>query len=112
LLCAPQFAMPHAIFHGNRLGVGAAQKRLLIALSYRLGATLAAGAVAVPLEPIPGIDTLYDVGVPIVLIWYWFKFFRDARHLKSNPRLRPDHSKSRGTIDEEVPTQGSRRLQK
>src|ERR1700751_212350 len=28
-------------------------KRLLTALSYRLGATLAAGAVAVPLEPIP-----------------------------------------------------------
>jgi len=33
-------------------------KRLLTALSHRLGATLAAGAVAVPLEPIPGIDTL------------------------------------------------------
>ena len=31
-------------------------KRLLTALSYRLGATLAAGAVTVPLEPIPGID--------------------------------------------------------
>ena len=28
-------------------------KRLLTALSYRLGATLAAAAVAVPLEPIP-----------------------------------------------------------
>ena len=28
-------------------------KRFLTALSYRLGATLAAGAVAVPLEPIP-----------------------------------------------------------
>jgi hypothetical protein len=58
-------------------------KRLLTALSYRLGATLAAGAVAVPLEPIPGIDTLYDIGVPIALIWYWFTFFRDARHMKS-----------------------------
>ena len=33
-------------------------KRLLTALSYRLGATLAARAVAVPLEPIPGVDTL------------------------------------------------------
>ena len=29
-------------------------ERLLTALSYRLGATLAAGAVAIPLEPIPG----------------------------------------------------------
>jgi hypothetical protein len=65
-------------------------KRLLTALSYRLGATLAAGAVAIPLEPIPGIDTLYDIGVPIALIWYWFTFFRDARRMKSDPHLRPD----------------------
>jgi len=50
-------------------------KRILTALSYRLGATLAAGALAIPLEPIPGIDALYDIGVPIVLIWYWFTFF-------------------------------------
>ena len=74
-------------------------KRLLTALSYRLGATLAAGAVAVPLEPIPGIDTLYDIGVPIALIWYWFTFFRDARHMKSDPRLPPDRQ-HRGTMDE------------
>ena len=38
----------------------------------------------------PGIDTLYDIGVPIALIWYWFTFFRDARHMKSDPRLPPD----------------------
>ena len=31
-------------------------KRLLTALCYRLGATLAAGAIAIPLEPIPGIN--------------------------------------------------------
>ena len=60
-------------------------KRVLTALCYRLGATLAAGAVAIPLEPIPGIDMLYDRGVPIVLIWYWFTFFRDARRLTSVP---------------------------
>jgi hypothetical protein len=45
-------------------------KRVLTALCYRLGATLAAGAVAIPLEPVPGIDLLYDIGVPIVLLWY------------------------------------------
>ncbi len=63
-------------------------KRLLTALSYRLGATVAAGAVAIPLEPIPGIDALYDVGVPIALIWYWFTFFRDAyrMHQQRPPR--------------------------
>jgi hypothetical protein len=53
-------------------------KRLLTALSYRIGATLAAGAVAIPIEPIPGLDVFYDIGVPIALIWYWFTFFRDA----------------------------------
>ena len=62
-------------------------KRVLTALCYRLGATLAAGAVAIPLEPIPGIDLLYDIGVPIVLIWYWFTFFRDARRMTSDPSL-------------------------
>ena len=61
-------------------------KRVLSALSYRLGATVAAGVVAIPLEPIPGIDVLYDLDVPIALIWYWYTFFRDARRLAANPR--------------------------
>ena len=56
-------------------------KRVLTALCYRLAATLAAGAVAIPLEPIPGIDVLYDIGVPIALIWYWWTFFRDAHRM-------------------------------
>jgi len=53
-------------------------KRVLTALSYRVGATAAAGAMAIPVEPIPGLDALYDVAVPVALIWYWFTFFRDA----------------------------------
>ena len=56
-------------------------KRVLTALCYRLGATLAAGVGAVPLEAVPGIDLLYDVGVPLILVWYWFTFFRDARRM-------------------------------
>ena len=59
-------------------------KRVLTALCYRLGATLAAGAIAIPVEPIPGIDLPYDVGVPIALLWYWYTFFRDARYMTSN----------------------------
>jgi branched-subunit amino acid permease len=59
-------------------------KRILTALSYRIGATAAAGAVAVPVEPIPGLDALYDIGVPVLLIWYWFTFFRDAYRAMSN----------------------------
>ncbi len=59
-------------------------KRVLTALSFRIGATAAAGAVAVPVEPIPGLDALYDIGVPVLLIWYWFTFFRDAYRAMSN----------------------------
>jgi hypothetical protein len=33
-------------------------KRILTALSYRIGATMLAGAAAVPIEPIPGLDVL------------------------------------------------------
>jgi hypothetical protein len=64
-------------------------KRMLTALSYRLGATLAAGALAVPLEPIPGIDAVYDIGIPIILIWYWYTFFKYAFDIRSKPS-RPD----------------------
>jgi hypothetical protein len=64
-------------------------KRVLTALCYRLGATLAAGAVAIPLEPIPGIDVLYDIGVPTALISYWWTFFRDAHRITSEPSPRP-----------------------
>jgi hypothetical protein len=50
----------------------------MTALSYRVGATLMAGVVAIPIEPLPGLDVLYDIGVPILLTWYWFSFFRHS----------------------------------
>src|ERR1700758_430648 len=59
-------------------------KRVLTALCYRLGATIAAGAIAIPIEPVPGIDLLYDIGVPIVLLWYWYTFFREAHRMTSD----------------------------
>src|SRR5690348_12158533 len=64
-------------------------KRILTALSYRVGATLLASAVAVPVEPIPGLDVLYDLTVPIALIWYWFTFFRGALQSSTAPRSAP-----------------------
>jgi hypothetical protein len=64
-------------------------KRILTALSYRVGATLLAGAVAVPVEPIPGLDVLYYLAVPIALIWYWFTFFRGALQSSTAPRSAP-----------------------
>jgi hypothetical protein len=63
-------------------------KRILTAFSYRIGATLAAGMIAVPVEPIPGLDILYDIAIPIALVWYWFTFFRDA----IQPAERSEHT--------------------
>jgi hypothetical protein len=60
-------------------------KRVLTALSYRIGATAAAGLIAIPVEPIPGLDGVYDVVVPIVLLWYWYTFFRDMVRTHNAP---------------------------
>jgi hypothetical protein len=68
-------------------------KRIFSALSYRVGATVAAGALAIPIEPIPGLDALYDIGVPIALIWYWFTFFRDAARTRINSPSSPSASR-------------------
>ena len=54
-------------------------KRILSALSYRVGATAAAGLIAAPAMPIPGLDAVVDIGAPILLLWYWWTFFRDLR---------------------------------
>jgi hypothetical protein len=71
-------------------------KRLLTSLTYRVGATLAAGVVAIPIEPIPGIDALYDLAVPIALLWYWFTFFRDAtRSVRTMGDVTPRPQRSR-----------------
>jgi hypothetical protein len=53
-------------------------KKLMTALCYRVGATLGASVLAVPIEPIPGLDALYDIAVPIFILYYWFTFFREA----------------------------------
>jgi hypothetical protein len=53
-------------------------KRILVALSYRVGAT-AAGMLVIPATPIPGLDAIVDFGAPLALIWYWWTFFRNAR---------------------------------
>ena len=62
-------------------------KRVFSALSYRVGATAAVGALALPMEPIPGIGEIYDIGAPILLLWYWYTFFRDIR--AKSPLLTP-----------------------
>jgi hypothetical protein len=54
-------------------------KRIMVALSYRVGATAAAGMLVIPSTPIPGLDAVIDIGAPIALLRYWWTFFRDAR---------------------------------
>jgi len=53
-------------------------KRILNAFSVRVGVTLGAGVVAIPTEFIPGIDLIYDIGVPAFLAYFWYTFFRDV----------------------------------
>jgi hypothetical protein len=54
-------------------------KRVLVALSYRVGGRAAAGMLVIPAILIPGLDAIVDFGSPLALIWYWWTFFRDAR---------------------------------
>jgi len=68
-------------------------KRILSALSYRAAATLAVGAVALPVEFLPGIDALYDIAAPIGLVWFWYTFFRDIYRGAPAPGSRPPPAK-------------------
>jgi hypothetical protein len=79
-------------------------KRLLTALSLRIGATAAAGLLAIPVEPIPGLDVLYDLGAPLLLLLYWISFFRKAGRTMRDPYARPPQHSSM-TIDHSLPPQ-------
>jgi hypothetical protein len=63
---------------GLRVQIGEAAARESGEVLPRVGATLGASVLAVPIEPIPGLDALYDIAVPIFLIYYWFTFLREA----------------------------------
>ena len=49
-------------------------RQLLNELCRHVAVTLAAGLVAIPIEPIPGVDIAYDTLVPLVLLYFWIKF--------------------------------------
>ncbi len=59
-------------------------RQVLNLLVARIGATAAAGALAIPIEPIPGLDVLYDIGAPILLVYYWYTFFKKIGPIWSN----------------------------
>jgi hypothetical protein len=75
----------------SRLPDGNPLKRILTALTWRVGATLGAGVVAIPIEPIPGLDALYDVAVPVALLYFWYTFFREAARRPSGRGPIIDH---------------------
>jgi hypothetical protein len=55
---------------------GSPLKEILAALAKRIGATAAISLLAVPLEPIPGVDAFYDVAGAVFLAIYWFGIFK------------------------------------
>jgi hypothetical protein len=62
-------------------------KRVVTALCFRVAASLGAGLIAIPLEPVPGIDVAYDAAAAIALALYWVSFFvTAARIVFARPR--------------------------
>lgn len=62
----------------GRLPSGNPLKRVLSALCLRVGAMIGAGLLAIPIEPIPGLDVVYDIAAPLGLVVFWVTFFRKA----------------------------------
>jgi glucan phosphoethanolaminetransferase (alkaline phosphatase superfamily) len=64
-------------------------RQLLSELCRHLAVTLVAGAVAIPIEPIPGLDVAYDTVVPLALLYYWGRFawrvFASRTHRNAAP---------------------------
>jgi hypothetical protein len=64
-------------------------RQVLNLLIARIGATAATGALAIPTEPIPGLDLIYDIGAPVFLIYYWYTFFKRIVLIWSKSRPGP-----------------------
>ena len=70
-------------------------KRIMVALSYHVGATAAAGMLVIPSTPIPGLDAVVDIGAPLALLWYWWTFFHVARRGGSKAAASRERSEPR-----------------
>jgi hypothetical protein len=73
-------------------------KRILYLLSLRIGAMIGAGAIAIPVEPIPGLDVVYDIAAPLALAYFWITFFRQAATIwkSAKPPPEPPDANDRG----------------
>jgi hypothetical protein len=61
-------------------------RRILYALSLRVGITVGAGVVAMPAQSIPGVDVAYDVAVPTALIYFWVTLIREVLAILKDSR--------------------------
>ncbi len=49
------------------------------ALTMRIGATAAVAVIAIPVQPIVGIDGIYDIASSVFLLCYWLLLIKDIR---------------------------------
>ena len=69
-----------------RMPPGNPLKRVVTALCLRVAATLGAGLIAIPIEPVPGVDVAYDAAAAIGLAIYWLSFFVTAARIVFDDR--------------------------
>ena len=69
-----------------RLPSGNPARRVIGALCLRVAAMIGAGLLAIPLEPIPGVDVAYDLAAPLGLLVFWITFFRKAHAIVKQTR--------------------------
>jgi hypothetical protein len=72
-----------------RLPSGNPLRQLLGALCLRIAAMIGAGLVAIPIEPIPGLDVAYDIAAPLGLLVFWITFFRKLVAFVRSPTRTP-----------------------
>ena len=72
-----------------RMPAGNPLKRVVTALCFRVAATLGAGIIAIPVEPIPGVDMAYDAVAAVGLAIYWLSFFVTAARVVFDTRKKP-----------------------
>jgi hypothetical protein len=73
---------------------GSPLKEILSALAKRIGATAAVSLLAIPLEPIPGVDAVYDAVGLVFLALYWISIVKAIANAVK-PRVTveaPEHS--------------------
>lgn len=58
-------------------------REVLGAVTKRIGATAAVAMIAIPVQPIVGVDGIYDIASSIFLLCYWLLLIKDVREALS-----------------------------